>query len=304
MERAASVAMDSLEKYRETILKENFDFAPTPVKWVPGENEFTLQRPEGVRTYYVYIPKGYNGTVPLALHISLHGLGDTCLNYGHAVGFAELADLYENFIYVYPCGYHGLLGNAWNAGTCCLSTFNIDDVQFMRDIVANAQSLWNINPDKIFASGFSNGAMMSEVLACQANDLFRAVASVSGCVELEPGNAKGLAVCDTDFKAANKNISVINIHGTLDPVVPYTGDPVLGFPAIPVDMQRWAERNGCANSTHQTLNTPPFTNAVYDGCPGDIHVELVTNAGGGHTWPQTSNFDTTNYIYNYFNTFQ
>jgi len=66
-------------------------------------------------------------------------------------------------------------------------------------------------------------SVQAETLACEAPDVFRAVASVSGVVELRPGNDAGLAQCDYDYGNISSPLSVINIHGTLDFLVPWTG---------------------------------------------------------------------------------
>ena len=143
-------------------------------------------------------------------------------------------------------------------------------------------------------------AMFSETLACNASDIFAAVASVSGVVELEPGNAGGLANCDANFAAHGQRVSVLQIHGDADFVVPWTGDSLLGFPDIPTDMLDWSARNGCLNTTQQTLNVGSFTNQVWQKCDYGVSVELVRNAGGSHEWPSATGFDTSTYIAEFF----
>ena len=265
----------------------------------PGQHSYTLSRPEGTRTYYVWIPKSYNGTIPYPVHYSWHGLGDSCENYGPAVGFQQLSETY-NFLYIYPCATNGLIGTAWNAGTCCLQPTTVDDVGFARAILDQMKTDFNVDGDKIWSSGFSNGAMMSEILACNASDIFTAVASVSGIVELEPGNAAGLELCNTNFANQGKNVDVLQIHGDADSVVPWDGDSLLGFPDVPTDMADWALRNGCSKTTKQTLNVDTFTNSVWEDCKNNVNVELVKNSGGSHEWPSSKNFDTSTYICEFF----
>jgi poly(3-hydroxybutyrate) depolymerase len=82
-----------------------------------GQNEFTIERPEGVRTYYVWVPQAYDSSnPPSTVLFAFHGLGDLCTDFGPETGFQELSEEL-NFLYVYPCGTQGLLGVAWNAGT-------------------------------------------------------------------------------------------------------------------------------------------------------------------------------------------
>jgi len=247
----------------------------------------------------VYVPANYTGAKKVPLHFTWHGLGDSCDNFIQATGFEPFADS-NDFLLIVPCAMNGLLGAAWNAGTCCLQPTTVDDVAFARGMVDYMSQNCAVDNSRIWASGFSNGAMMSEILACNASDIFTAVASVSGCVELEPGNDAGLALCDSNFAAANKQVNVLQIHGDADLVVPWTGDALLGFPPTPQDMDDWATRNSCSNTTVQTLNVGTFTNQVWEQCKGGINVELVKNAGGSHEWPSATGFDTTTYIVDFF----
>merc|ERR1712157_693818 len=133
------------------------------------------------------------------------------------------------------------MGNAWNSGTCCgfKQDSPTDDFAFTRTVLEQVQEKLCVDPNKIWASGFSNGAMMAEVLACKMNDVFSAAASVSGVVELQPGNGGGLTACDNAVKNRTKRTSVLNVHGDLDPMVPWQSDPIAGFPSIPDDFKRW-----------------------------------------------------------------
>src|SRR4051812_17011422 len=108
--------------------------------------------------------------------------------------------------------------------------------------------------------------MFAETLACEASDLFSAVTSVSGVVELEPGNDGGLAACTSDYSKFNRSVSVLLIHGDGDLVVPWTGDAILGFPPVPTDFSDWSERNLCVGDPVQTFSSPPISNQVYQNC--------------------------------------
>jgi len=263
-----------------------------------GEYQYTLQRPEGLRTFWAWVPAGYNPNVPVPLLFTFHGLGDDCYSFAHNTGLINQSNV-NGFILVYPCGYPGLLGNAWNAGTCCLDGYTIDDVQFTRDMAAFMVNNWAIDTTRIFTSGFSNGAFMTEILLCNASDLFVAGAGVSGVVELLPGNAGGLANCDTNYAATGKYASLLHIHGNFDFVVPWTGDELLGFPDVPTDFADWAKRNQCNGAPVNTFNSGPYSNQVYQNCALKTTMELVKHDGGGHEWPIDSYFDAPSYIWNY-----
>lgn len=101
----------------------------------------------------------------------------------------RLADR-ESFIAVYPNG-NGRFGKrllTWNAGTCCayLVINNVDDVGFVRALVATLAEKVPIDRRRVYATGLSNGAMMSHRLAAEAADLIAAVAPVAGGMVLCP----------------------------------------------------------------------------------------------------------------------
>jgi polyhydroxybutyrate depolymerase len=129
-------------------------------------------------------------------------------------GFNEVADQ-NGFIVVYPNGTSLLSEDillTWNGGTCCgyAQEKNVDDVGFVRAIVPDLQSLVIIDAKRIYATGMSNGGILSHRLACEAADLFAAIAPVSGTLNFSPCNP-------------SRPISVIEFHGTGDQHIPYHG---------------------------------------------------------------------------------
>jgi len=204
-------------------------------------------------------------------------------------------------------GLTGSLGTAWNAGTCCLWDYPspVDDVAFSTSALNIAQLAVNIDPNRIYSFGFSNGGFMSERLGCTLPHLFRAIGSGSGATILEPGNSEGLANCDKLFKSGGQNasISLVHVHGNDDDVVPYEfGDPILGFPSVPANMAAWIAkpRDECDPKSIQTLNNPPYSNQLWTSCANGTSIELVTVDGGGHSWFSDSKFNETLYIVDFF----
>ena len=262
--------------------------------------KYTMLRPEGAREYLVYVPKSYTNNSPLPLVFAFHGMGDNAKDFLSETGMVAQADN-NSFILVAPQGINSgeIFGNVFNAGTCCFFDPLVtapDDVAFTRAIVANVTAGVCVNTQRIYTLGFSNGAMMSETLACQASDIFRAAASVAGVVELKPGNAPGIAACDASYaNGKNGNAGVMNVHGLIDLVVPWGGDALLGFPPIPDSMAAWAKRAGCTSGPTTGWTRGTFSNQVWAGCQGNRTIELVQSELGGHEWPQTSDFDATAY---------
>lgn len=263
----------------------------------------TLPTPTGDRNVIVYIPESYSRrqedplTQSVALLLLFHGLNDNCENFIKATGFMPYADR-DGFILVSACGSWGMLGVGWNAGMCCgFSGVSPDDVKFSTQIVQTISEGVCVDPMKILAAGFSNGAMISEILGCHAPDVFRAVASVGGIVELRPGCAEGLAMCDALVSEHKERSSVLMIHGDSDRMVPWGGTSWLGFPDIPSNVEAWRSRNHCPVASQTTINTTHFVNTVYTSCGTQGRVEVVRALGGSHEWPERDGFSTTEYIY-------
>lgn len=253
-----------------------------------GTTEYSLRHGGLTRKYLLHIPAQRDPGKPLPLVIAFHGGG------GHAeymaddarYGWVGKADK-EGFAVVFPNGYSKLPGGrfaTWNAGQCCgdARDRNIDDVGFVRALVADVRRKLAIDPTRIFATGMSNGGMLSHRLACDAADLVRAVASVAG----------------TDATVGckpSRPVSVLHIHARDDTHVLFNGgagkdafrDPskVFDFVSVPDTLARWAGRDHCGPNPRRILDTPGAYCEAYSGCEGGVKLQLCVTEAGGHTWP-------------------
>lgn len=253
----------------------------------PGDTRYELQHGGRERSYVLHEPAGAAGRKNLPLVLSLHGGGGNAFLNAQQTGFNAEADR-SGFIVVHANGTgesRPLLNSmgrgfmfTWNAGTCCgyAQQNKVDDVGFLRAVIADVRKKYSIDPKRIYASGLSNGAMMSYRLACEASDLIAAVGIVAG--------AQTVSAC----KPAQP-VSVIHIHGTADQNVPLLGGvgpksydrgpkpPVLDA------IRFWARTDGAAaepvSSTRGNVRKD-----VYAGRNG-VDVVFYTLAGGGHSWP-------------------
>jgi polyhydroxybutyrate depolymerase len=196
-------------------------------------------------------------------------------------GFNGAADRH-GFAVVYPNGTNRLGDDillTWNGGTCCgyAQEKAVDDVGFVRAIVADLQSLMTIDPKRLYATGMSNGAILSHRLGCEASDLFAAIAPVAGTLNFSP------------CKPAQP-ISVIEFHGTGDQHIPYDGGfgpksiVNVDFASVAESVSIWVSTDGC-NPVAQTDTTGDIRHEIWKGCTGTTSVELYTILGGGHAWP-------------------
>ncbi|RNF19960.1 putative CDC16 [Trypanosoma conorhini] len=292
----------------------------------------------GERQFVLYVPPAYTqrGNSKVALQLLFHGLNDNCGRFLNTTGFVEHANR-DGFIVASLCGSVGFVGVGWNSGTCCgfTSPDSPNDFEFAEKVVEVVAAGACVDPAKVMAVGFSNGAMMAEVLGCEKPKVVRAVASVGGIVELRPGNEAGLEACGRDIRADNpdgRRPSVLMVHGNLDLIVPVGGDKLLGFPPLKDNVAAWANFNGCGDNANVTFNTPKYTNEVYVDCDSAAAtseprmrryllrartavtgyltgqnvaslrrsiVEIVHAIYSGHSWPEDDEFSTTDYIYEF-----
>lgn len=234
------------------------------------------------RTYLVYIPAQYDAEKPTALVIVLHGGGANAKNAQRMTGFSDYADL-KGFIVVYPNGTGSLPDRrlTWNAGNCCGYALrnNMDDVGFIRALVDKLQEEYTIDPDRIYATGISNGGMMVYRLACELSDKIAAIAPVAG--------AMNVPTC-----LAMRPVSVIAFHGTEDKYVLYNGGWPLKYhdrherkdASVASAMDYWVMRDACAPRP-QEMERGLARFKTWSPCVEGTEVALVTITGGGHAWP-------------------
>jgi len=232
---------------------------------------------ENVRQYKVHVPPGYQPDVPAPLVFCIHGLGQDAVLFCVVGSEMNTQSDEAGFVLVMPNGYQ----NSWNAGTCCggASTEQIDDVALFRAILTEVGEHVNIDLDRVYATGLSNGGYMSYRLACEAADIITAVAPAAGAIGTN--DIGGGTNADSDFVtcAPSQPVSVLHVHGTQDPLIPFS----LQAPTL----SRMAMSNGCATTTKPATQPPSAgdTSCVtHDGCPAGIELTACTIEAGGHCW--------------------
>jgi len=254
----------------------------------PGDYTYTIDHGGLSRKYRVHVPRSYDPASPTPVLIAFHGGGGNMRfqaddsNYG-LIAKSESA----GFIAVFPNGYSPFPGGnlaTWNAGACCAAARdkNIDDVGFVRDVVANVQRQVNVDARRIYATGMSNGGMLSHRLACEMADVFAGIAAVAG-------------TDNTRHCAPSRPISVLEIHARNDDHVLFDGgagpgafrDPskVNDFTSVPETISRWTRRNGCNTRPTRVLDRPGAYCERYAGCRDGVVVQLCVTETGGHSWP-------------------
>lgn len=188
---------------------------------------------EGIdREYLLYIPESYNGNEPLPVVFSLHGAGGSKESQFELSEFDQLAES-ENFILITPeaTTISGLL-TFWNQNS---DASRPDDVGFINTLLDEVAGSYNVDPDRIYLAGSSNGAFMALEIACQLDDKIAAVAAVKGYMLPDQ-----ISACNP-----SKPMAIIQMHGTEDPLVPYSD--------VEATIQYWTSFN-------QTDSDPFITN--------------------------------------------
>jgi polyhydroxybutyrate depolymerase len=252
-------------------------------------------RVDGVkRTYLLHVPAAHDTNKPAPLLIALHGgLGNgkrmIQLTQG---GFNALSDE-QGFLVVYPEGIH----KHWNDGRDGKETGyyahkkKINDVAFISALIDLLAEQWNVDTNRVFVTGISNGACMSHRLACELSDKVTAIAAVSGSMP-----QRIFASC-----RPSSPVSVLTIYNDKDRLMPFEGGNVTGpfggrklgkVLSASETMAFWSEQNGC-NQLPVVTREPDAD--INDGT--QVRKENYTNCGkgtqvihyvienGGHTWP-------------------
>jgi polyhydroxybutyrate depolymerase len=266
------------------------DLACTAAPLAPGDHAFTIDAGGTTRRYDVHLPPGYDNQTRMPVVVYFHPLL-TDKDYLQGVGTRELADA-AGFIAVYPEG----INTSWNAGSCCGPSNGaggepaVDDVAFVRALVAAIDHDACIDRQRIYATGFSNGGFLSHRLACEAADVFAAVAPVS--------SVNGIAA---DACHPPRAVPVFTMNGTTDKLVPYAGgipdenDPVLanivdkvvaggGFAGVEQSFREWAERDGCTDAPSVSFTQGGATCLTHSACEAGVEVTQCTLTGAGHCW--------------------
>ncbi len=231
--------------------------------------KLTVQGSSGQRSFIMHVPSAYKGDKPVPLLIDYHPIGGSSEGQMRDTKYKSLTDK-EGVISLYPQGTTKTMGPGWNVGPCCS---NDDDIEFTRAMIKYAREKACIDPQRIYAAGFSMGGGMSNHVACMMSDVFAAVAPAA--MDLNRTNS---AKCT---KA--RPISVINFRGTGDPVCKYQGgdsgyNDGLNFLGAEGTFKYWAEADGCTGS--------PVKNSdgcdEYSNCRDGVKVVLCTKQNGGH----------------------
>ena len=258
------------------------------------------------RQYYLYLPDGISDDAPLVF--VLHGYSGDALGIMNYSGMNQVADD-NGFAVCYPQGLSDDWDyNFWNVGYDWHEYETVDDVEFLTELAEYLRGEYDLSRDHVFSTGMSNGGDMSYLLACEASEIFRAIAPVAGCMMTWIYDS-----CDPIDP-----IPVFEIHGTDDDVTWWEGaDEIFNdgwgpWESVDTTFNFWTQLNGCTDFTMDTLpdiNTSDGSYVISHKNTNGVNnneVWLYEVVNGGHDWPGAyGNMDinSSEEIWNFFTNF-
>ena len=278
-----------------------------------AENLIAFDMNGETRQYILHRPDGLQENSPLVF--VLHGLGGSASGIREYSRMDKVAD--ENgFAVCYPQGTGGSEDTKytkkgthfWNVGYEVHKNETVDDVEFITSLAMFLQEKYNLDSEKTFCTGMSNGGDMSYLLGCEAPDIFKAIAPITGCM------MKWI------YDSCNENdpVPVFHVHGTADHTTYYDGDEENrdewgAYMGVERTINLWIERNECSNTSVDTLpdidkNDGSIVIAQKNtGGKNNNEVWFYKVIGGDHEWPQgwpknsgNQDLNTSAEIWNFF----
>lgn len=222
---------------------------------------------DGDRTAHVHHPASAPPGAPLV--VVLHGAGGSGTHVKGDLGWDALADR-EGFVVAYPDG----LDRTWNAGGCCgqARSRGVDDIGYLGTLVSRIVEEDGTDPHRVYAVGFSNGAMLAYAWACGRPGELAGIGAVAGAL---------FVPCP-----APAPLAVVAVHGSADDRVRFDGGAGAGgvpYPAVDGSLDPFLAADGCSAAPELT-DEPPATVGTWT-CTSGHRVVRDVIADGGHTWP-------------------
>jgi len=187
----------------------------------------------------VTVPASYDAGTPAPLIVLLHGYTSSGAGQDSYMGFSAIADSY-GFLLVSPDGDKEAGGDEnrfWNASSACCNFYqsDVDDSAYVLNIIKEVKADFNVDPNRVYLVGHSNGGFMSYRAAYDHSETIAAIASLAGASH-------------ADMRSAPENpVHILQIHGTSDGTIAYDGADIGGnaYPSAKDTVTQWAEYNGC-----------------------------------------------------------
>jgi len=261
-------------------------FASDYKKLEPGNHKKTIEVDGRYRKYLIHVPPQAKPGDKLPMVLAFHGAG------GSGKFMQTLSELNKSadkngFIVVYPSGtgvFKKLL--TWNSGNCCAyaKRRKVDDIKFVRAMLEEMKKFLEYDDKRVYATGISNGGMMTYRVGCELSDKIAAIAPVAGTIGIDSCNP-------------SRPLPVAHFHGTADNTVMWDGGvgpnsiTKVSFKSVDYTMDTMRKVNGCNDtSVQETMpnrdgDKTSVTKQTWSDCKAGTEVILYKIEKGGHNWP-------------------
>ncbi len=220
------------------------------------------------RSAVVHVPKTARTGQALPVVLAFHGAGGTGSFMAAYSGLQKLSDS-QGFLAVFPSAARPhrrwVLAEEDAGGPA--------DLQFVEQLLDRAETLACVDAARTYATGVSNGGGMAARMGCELSSRLAAIAPVAG------------GYSTLDRCRPQHHLSVLEIHGTADTVVPYKGRPPNGAGSVPGFLAQWRGFDRCAGNPQQHRYGPGTEEYLWSPCADGTQVEHLKIYGGGHAWP-------------------
>lgn len=242
------------------------------------------------RRFTAYVPAQLPQGAPLIIVLHGRSMTGAWMRSYTAYEFDTLADA-KKFAVIYPDAYHGNWSDCRTAGDIPSRREHIDDIAFMRALIAEAHRQYGTATDKVYFVGYSNGGSMAITLATQHPSLAAGIAAF----------ASGLSVpAESDCPRDTPTPPVMMVNGTADPIHPFKGGAVSIFGlrtlahaiSAPDTAAEFARRDGIAGAPaiadlpHLGAGDPTSVRRFTWSRAGKPYIVFYQVNGGGHVVPQ------------------
>lgn len=221
-----------------------------------GARNLQIQVAGQTRDYILYVPATYDASTAMPLIFAWHGLGGSGTLARQYFRIEQAAS--NQAIFVYPTGLVSSDGKtAWT-----LTQTGVD-VQLFDALRADVASKYCIDPNRVYSTGHSYGAMMTNALGCYRSDVLRGIAPVAGMPPFGNPTCTG-------------PVAAFVVHGDNDPTVNFTTGGI-------ASRDLWVQLSTCVAAT-TPVAVEPSPCVAYQGCSDGHPVHWCVHQDQ-HNWP-------------------
>ena len=238
-----------------------------------GDQSFDIASKNGQKySYILSVPKSVDPTRRAPLVVHWHALSSDPEEARSLTSVDAKAEAAKTLV-VYPRSPD----KSWDVGSCCTAVAGgvpRDEEVFARELIKDVLSKACVDGKRIYTNGFSNGGMISQMLACKMGDVFAAGSPMGSTLTISQSECK-----------PSRPIPLLLINGTEDPLVGYRAPSLAGGLAFTADTSFWAKQNGCTGEPEMYVQKGQVTCQRYTQCSAAVEVAFCSVEGMGHCVP-------------------